>query len=166
VIGSDVFNTVTAIVGENGVVFPAVHPIDLGHMSDLTLSRGKNSRNHHYSDNQKLAEDVSSTGISDLTETFHQLMASNFIEDNLIPDLHLLHLSNDIRSVVVGLVQNYKPLKIESSPLERKILLTDEVPVFQRARRLPYEETEKVDKQIRDWLKEGIVKVFPNTSHL
>jgi len=92
-------------------------------------------------------------------------MASNFIEDNLIPDLHLLHLSNDIRSVVVGLVQNYKPLKIESSPLERKILLTDEVPVFQRARRLPYEETEKVDKQIRDWLKEGIVKVFPNTTH-
>jgi len=102
VIGSDVFNTVTAIVGENGVVFPAVHPIDLGHMSDLTLSRGKNSRNHHYSDNQKLAEDVSSTGISDLTETFHQLMASNFIEDNFIPDLDLLHLSNDIRSIMVG----------------------------------------------------------------
>jgi len=93
-------------------------------------------------------------------------MASNFIEDNFIPHLDLLHLRNDTRSAVVGLVQNYKPLKPESSPVEMKILLTDEVPVYHRHRRLPYEETEKVDKQIRDWLKEGIVKVFPNTSHL
>jgi len=130
-------------------------------LSDPTLGRDENSPNHdinltHYSDNQNLTVDVSSTGISDLKETFHQLMASNFIEENFIPHLDLHHLSNDIRSVVVGLVQNYKPLKPESSPVEMEVLLTDKDPVYQRPRRLPHEETEKADKQIRDWLKEGI----------
>jgi len=163
VIGTDVLNTEPATNGANGGVFHAVHPVDLGHMSDLTLGRDEISPNHdinltHYSDNQNLTVGASCTGISDLTETFHQLMASNFIEDYFMPDLDLLHLSNNIRSAVVGLVQNYKLLKPESSPVEMKILLTDEVPVYQRPRRLPYEETEKVDKQIRDWLKEGIVR--------
>jgi len=39
-----------------------------------------------------------------------------------------------------------------------KIPFTGEVPVYQRLRRLPYQETEKVDKQIRDWLKKRIIR--------
>lgn len=44
------------------------------------------------------------------------------------------------------------------SPIEMKIILTDEKPIFQRPRRLSYEDRCCVDAQVAKWLDEGIIQ--------
>lgn len=73
------------------------------------------------------------------------------------PDLsHVMdkNIANEFRNEI----QNYKPNKTCHSPMELKIILTDEVPVYQPPRRLPKVEKDRVDKIVDEWLKNGIVR--------
>lgn len=66
-----------------------------------------------------------------------------------------------IREEVRQMIRNYVPKKIKESLIELKIMLTDDIPVFQRARRLPSIEKEALDRQIKEWLQNNIIR----TSH-
>lgn len=56
-------------------------------------------------------------------------------------------------------VNGYHPVQIKEVPLELRIVLKDEVPVTQRPRRLSYAEQVIVEKQVDEWLADGIVRV-------
>jgi len=74
----------------------------------------------------------------------------------------LERLSQEVASEVESVIDNYNPERNLTSPVEMKILLTDELPVYQHPRRLAYCDQKIVDDQVPDWLEEGIIK--PSTS--
>lgn len=55
----------------------------------------------------------------------------------------------DIQAEVKKLVTEYQPKKIKESPVELKKIVSDDVPVYQRARRFPPKEKEAIEKQIK-----------------
>ncbi|GFW69243.1 retrovirus-related Pol polyprotein from transposon 17.6 [Trichonephila clavipes] len=69
------------------------------------------------------------------------------------------HISNSgIRDKVQTLIENYIPNKTESTSLKMKIILSDEKPIAQRSRRLSLPENQEVEKQIDEWLEQGIIR--------
>lgn len=62
------------------------------------------------------------------------------------------------RPQIVSLIENYKPVANVETPIETKIILSSEDPVFQRARRLAPREKVVVRDQIQEWLRDGIIR--------
>jgi len=56
------------------------------------------------------------------------------------------------------LVDSYCPKQYVTTPLKTVIVLTDEVPVYQRPRRLAPSEQVAVDEQIDEWLRDKIIR--------
>lgn len=71
------------------------------------------------------------------------------------------HISSQVvRDEALHIIRNYNPKKetdIES-PLDMKIIMADEAPLRQKARRLAPKERMDVNKQIDEWLHEGIIE--------
>lgn len=63
-----------------------------------------------------------------------------------------------LRDKVESLVSTYNPKKTTDVNVKMKLLLKSDTPVYQRPRRLSPSEQQEVDKQIRQWLEEGVVK--------
>lgn len=61
-----------------------------------------------------------------------------------------------------NLIDDYRPGKARESDIKMKLILKDEEPVYQSARRLSPSERETVNAQIDEWIAEGIVR--PSTS--
>ena len=64
------------------------------------------------------------------------------------------------KNAVENLVESYKPNKIREVGVKMNVILTDDVPVYQR--RLSPEEKDEVNKQIASWLKNGIIQQSQN----
>lgn len=62
------------------------------------------------------------------------------------------------REKIEELVCNYKPNKTREVDLKMSIVLKDDEPVYQRARRLAMPEKESVNAQINEWLHEGVIR--------
>lgn len=60
------------------------------------------------------------------------------------------------------MIINYQPQRTKQVAISLNLVLKDEVPVYERARRLAPAEKEQVSAIIRDWLQEGIIR--PSTS--
>lgn len=56
------------------------------------------------------------------------------------------------------IVSNYVPESRVTVPMKTVIILSDEVPVYQRPRRLAPSEKVAVDRQVEEWLSEGIIR--------
>ena len=54
------------------------------------------------------------------------------------------------------MIKKYNPVKVKSTDVKMKIILTEEIPICQRARRLQLTEQITVEKQIQEWLEQGI----------
>ncbi|GFY25835.1 tigger transposable element-derived protein 6 [Trichonephila clavipes] len=78
--------------------------------------------------------------------------------------LHLksIMLGNEIVSSLIDTgskkTSSYKPKKTESTDVTRRIILKDDIPVYQPARRLSYVEKKSVYKHTEEWLEQGIVR--------
>lgn len=95
---------------------------------------------------------------NDNYDEWKELMICTAITENqeMIPEIN--HIQNkSIKKEVEYLVKEYKPNKTKESPIELKIILTDDIPVSQRARRLPPNEKDIVENQIKEWLQDGII---------
>ncbi|GFU98066.1 retrovirus-related Pol polyprotein from transposon 17.6 [Trichonephila clavipes] len=80
---------------------------------------------------------------------------ANVIENS---SYDLSHVKNfNTRNHLSSLIKNYKPNKIKSTKLKMNIILKDDIPVCQRARRLSCSEKLQVNDKIDDWLQ-GIIK--------
>ncbi|XP_023289213.1 uncharacterized protein LOC111674140 [Orussus abietinus] len=69
------------------------------------------------------------------------------------------HVANrEYRQRLLELVDSYKPMKARETEVKMTLVLKDDEPVFQRPRRLSASQRENVNKQIAEWMKEGIVR--------
>ncbi|GFV00772.1 retrovirus-related Pol polyprotein from transposon 17.6 [Trichonephila clavipes] len=79
--------------------------------------------------------------------------------ENLREELDLRHVENrQIKKELEKLIQDYKPEKTASTDVTMRIILKDEEPVCQHPRRLAFTERQEVNKQIEEWLNEGIIR--------
>ncbi|GFT06102.1 retrovirus-related Pol polyprotein from transposon 17.6 [Trichonephila clavipes] len=79
--------------------------------------------------------------------------------ENLQEELDLRHVENrQIKKELEKLIQDYKPEKTASTDVTMRIILKDEEPVSQHPRRLAFTERQEVNKQIEEWLNEGIIR--------
>ncbi|GFY15215.1 transposon Tf2-8 polyprotein [Trichonephila clavipes] len=79
--------------------------------------------------------------------------------ENLQGELDLRHVENrQIKKELEKLIQDYKPEKTASTDVTMRIILKDEEPVCQPPRRLAFTERQEVNKQIEEWLNEGIIR--------
>ncbi|GFY30190.1 retrovirus-related Pol polyprotein from transposon 17.6 [Trichonephila clavipes] len=83
-----------------------------------------------------------------------QISAENLQEE---PDLR--HVENrQIKKELEKLIQDYKQEKTASTDVTMRIILKDEEPVCQHPRRLAFTERQEVNKQMEEWLNEGIIR--------
>jgi len=76
-----------------------------------------------------------------------------------IDKVDLKHIANNEHRIAVeNYINNYKPAKAKETSVKMSIILRDEEPVYQRARRLSAVEREKVNRIINEWIKDGIVR--------
>ncbi|GFV44000.1 uncharacterized protein TNCV_3571211 [Trichonephila clavipes] len=79
--------------------------------------------------------------------------------ENLQEELDLRHVENrQNKKELEKLIQDYKPEKTASTDVTMRIILKDEEPVYQHPRRLAFTERQEVNKQIEEWLNEGIIR--------
>ncbi|GFV83718.1 retrovirus-related Pol polyprotein from transposon 17.6 [Trichonephila clavipes] len=77
----------------------------------------------------------------------------------LTEELDLRHVENrQIKKKLEKLIEDYKPEKTASTDVTMRIILKDEEPVCQSPRRLAFSERQEVNKQIEEWLNEGIIR--------
>ncbi|GFT61053.1 retrovirus-related Pol polyprotein from transposon 412 [Trichonephila clavipes] len=77
------------------------------------------------------------------------------VEDEIV----VQHVTNpQIRRELFELISNYEPKKTEMTNVSMRIILKDDIPVYQPARRLSFSENQDVNKQIDKWLEQGIVR--------
>ncbi|GFU41667.1 retrovirus-related Pol polyprotein from transposon 17.6 [Trichonephila clavipes] len=77
------------------------------------------------------------------------------VEDEIV----VQHVTNQqIRRELFELISNYEPKKTEMTNVSMRIILKDDIPVYQPARRLSFSENQNVNKQIDEWLEQGIVR--------
>ncbi|GFX43004.1 retrovirus-related Pol polyprotein from transposon 17.6 [Trichonephila clavipes] len=76
-----------------------------------------------------------------------------------LQELDLCHVENrQIKKELEKLIQDYKPEKTASTDVTMRIILKDEEPVCQHPRRLAFTVRKEVNKQIEEWLNEGIIR--------
>ncbi|GFY17982.1 retrovirus-related Pol polyprotein from transposon 17.6 [Trichonephila clavipes] len=77
------------------------------------------------------------------------------VEDEIV----VQYVTNpQIRRELFELISNYEPKKTEMTNVSMRIILKDDIPIYQPARRLSFSENQDVNKQIDEWLEQGIVR--------
>jgi len=74
------------------------------------------------------------------------------------PETDVAHLERPFAKTVKDLINNYKPVKKKDSPIQTKILLNDEYPVYERPRCISPADKAIIDNQFEKWLEEKIVQ--------
>ncbi|GFX63209.1 retrovirus-related Pol polyprotein from transposon 17.6 [Trichonephila clavipes] len=88
-----------------------------------------------------------------------QRITTNITKLLLPKELDVRHVENrQIKKELEKLIHDYKPEKTASSDVTMRIILKDEEPVCQPPRRLAFTERQEVNKQIEEWLNEGIIR--------
>lgn len=77
---------------------------------------------------------------------------------DIFDEVDLSHLSSVQKEKALSLIGDYKPIRNCSTPVKMKILLIDDLPVFQQPRRLAECEQKIVDDQVQEWLRDKIIK--------
>lgn len=89
------------------------------------------------------------------------LMSITVDENKKDDEIDLRHVENkEYKEVVKAMIENYEPQKRKTSDsnIKMKIILKNEEPIYQGPRRLSLPEKEEVEKQIHEWLKDGIIR--------
>ncbi|GFV45221.1 retrovirus-related Pol polyprotein from transposon 297 [Trichonephila clavipes] len=61
---------------------------------------------------------------------------------------------NDVEALLVC----YRPNKIKTTDIKLSIIVTDDKPIYHSPRRLPFTERDIVDKQIDEWIQNGVIE--------
>ncbi|GFX99441.1 retrovirus-related Pol polyprotein from transposon gypsy [Trichonephila clavipes] len=74
-------------------------------------------------------------------------------------ELDFTHIhDSQVKIDLTRVISSCKPEKTESTDVTRRIILNDDIPVYQPARRLSYAEKQIVNKHIEEWLEQGIIR--------
>ncbi|GFT14908.1 retrovirus-related Pol polyprotein from transposon 412 [Trichonephila clavipes] len=72
--------------------------------------------------------------------------------------VYLLTNRTTYKLVKARVISSYQPEKTESTDVTRRIILNDDIPVYQPSRRLSYVKKQTVNKHIEEWLEQGIIR--------
>lgn len=64
----------------------------------------------------------------------------------------------DARREIESVARNYEPKKMRDISVKMILVLKDDIPINQRARRSPPSDKEEVEKQLEAWLDDGILR--------
>lgn len=95
---------------------------------------------------------------NDTADVF-QIDVENVYEANA---LDVSHVRNKYKRAVAAMVEDYRPNKITDTDVKMTIILRDDEPVYQKARRLSQAEKDIVNAQVDEWRAQGIIR--PSTS--
>jgi len=160
------FEMCVHVVNDADSLFPFVLGNDIFEFIDIQ-TRGdkvtfveKSSLSHNSSDANEIYQlnVIENPVITELQSEFESLCNLGCFEESFVDELDLCHLKNPEKVEILQIVSGYKPRKINESPIEMKLILSDESPVYEGPRRLPYADQEIVEKQVQEWLSEGIIK--------
>lgn len=99
---------------------------------------------------------VSISKLQDSECDLPEVLKINIIENN---ELDLSHIKDkDVKNRVIDLIVNYSPEKIKDTGVEMRIVLMDDIPVYERPRRFADSEDKDVETQIRKWYEAGIIR--------
>lgn len=70
----------------------------------------------------------------------------------------LSHLTKCDSKLVNELITNYVPTRTHECPVEMEIILTDEIPVSIKPRRLPFSKKQEVEQQIKQWFEDDVTQ--------
>ncbi|XP_037932578.1 uncharacterized protein LOC119667360 [Teleopsis dalmanni] len=148
------------VAKERDILYPAVLGNDILKNVDMIVNNTNTNGTEKY---QKNNGNENSTNSASILTEFQQICLSTLIDDGAQEiEIDVAHLGGNHKAEITKLIKNYKLGNSIASPVEMKIILTDEVPVYSRPRRLPIAEQNIVEKQVADWLKAGIIQ--PSTS--
>uniref|UniRef100_A0A0K8VRE6 RNA-directed DNA polymerase n=1 Tax=Bactrocera latifrons TaxID=174628 RepID=A0A0K8VRE6_BACLA len=85
-------------------------------------------------------------------------MQSDLTSLENVPTLNVSHLSAGKSTAVTDIVKQYTPKPNSQSPVEMKIILSDDIPVYQTPRRVSHSDQRVIDAQVDSWLKDGIIQ--------
>jgi len=111
---------------------------------------------------KRYVQEQDRSSCTELLAEFGSLCMITLEQTETKKDIELSHLPHSQRGIVKRMIDEYKPKRNIHCPVEMKIILTDESPVFQHPRRIPYTEQKVVDAQVQEWLEQNIIK--PSTS--
>ncbi|GFU84844.1 retrovirus-related Pol polyprotein from transposon 297 [Trichonephila clavipes] len=101
---------------------------------------------------------VSSKGIELLPKTEENCI--NLINvsesDN---QFQIQHVPSKLHSQIIHLLHHYKPIKTETTDIQLKIVLTDDLPVVHKPRRFSYAEKSEITNQIQKWLDNKVIRL-------
>ncbi|XP_063891889.1 uncharacterized protein LOC135117217 [Helicoverpa armigera] len=69
-------------------------------------------------------------------------------------------MNKQVQQEVIECVKSYNPVQIKEAPIELRIVLKDDIPIAQRPRRISLAEQQLVEKQVAEWLKDGIIRAL------
>lgn len=143
------------VVDDRDILYPALIGNDVLKYVNMTIGCGgvrfspKTFTDEHKSELEY--------NISVMQDAFKELANIDVI-CQLGDQLQMDHLHESERLEVLKMVEEYKPMKPKSYPVEMKIILSDEVPVWHSPRRMSFVDQQTVDQQVKEWLKEGIIR--------
>lgn len=79
------------------------------------------------------------------------------VQDTNVVDMSGIQDAEHKRAITT-LIENYRPDKTRETDVKMTIILKDEEPVYQKARRLSQTERDVVNAQIDEWERQGIVR--------
>ena len=107
-----------------------------------------------------IGDDIKIKPITAISEQVVEEVPEIFeIDTDVLSEDFVAHVSDvQMRERVRSAIENYVPQAPKNVGVEMNIVLKDDEPVYQPARRLSVYERGIVDEQIREWLKEGIIR--------
>lgn len=89
----------------------------------------------------------------------NRITAINIVDKSNEPKVDLSHIEDvNLREEVQLMINNYAPKITQKSGVEMKDCLTDEVPVYEKPRRLAPKEKEIINNTIQEWIGKGICR--------
>lgn len=145
-IDSDTYDVQCWIVQDGHIDEDMIIGLDIIDQAYFTMVRGKVTL-------RKIIEEV-----EDYDDKFiSKIKAINCVVKSNEPDLSNIK-NESSRETIRGLIANYSPKSPEKSCVQLKVCLTDEVPVYEKPRRLAPKEKEIVNNTIQHWIDQGICR--------
>ncbi|KAK9680349.1 Reverse transcriptase (RNA-dependent DNA polymerase) [Popillia japonica] len=87
----------------------------------------------------------------------HDCKSKTANQDSSIKSLSV-DCTKDAKERVREMVLAYEPKKTKTTNVTMKIITTEDIPIYHHPRRLPFIEREIVDKQVQEWINDGIIE--------
>lgn len=101
-------------------------------------------------------------------QEFSTTTINNEAEEAVAEETSILQIETPRNELIIGnmknenqiqsLVNDYSPKISVKTPISTKIVLTDEIPVYERARRLAPLEKQVLSEQVSEWLRDGVIR--------